>query len=1117
MHLCIWQFAYLKDNEMSLIFQSSLLKQLERLSCAYTQLKAGEARQKARLMTALALALLVVTVVVAPIWVISAPDFVFAPYMLLGMLAGLVLTYGLSRSRLHCAAPAVLVLLLLLLVEGVILTAPGTLRDRMLVLPFLILPVMISSMFMQYRFTLTVVTIGLGVISSFFFSPEVPFRFTFAYLVFFLAITALGGVGAIMSRRYQQLSAESEERYQSVIAALSEGIIMQMQDGTIQACNAAAERILGLTAEQLVGRTPIDPGWYAIHEDGSPFPGDTHPAMVTLRTGQPVSDVIMGIYQPNRDLQWISVNSQPLTHPGTTKPYAVVTSFTDITGRKQHDRALAEAQHRYFALFRQAHDAVFILNLEGQHLEANWRAADLLGYTIEEIQNLTFKDLSAEHKDSQDMLRRLLDGEHIPVYERIFRKKDGILISVEISVELVHDLDGNPLHIQSVVRDVTERKKGEMLKQAFLDDMKALQQIHLELSEIEDVQTLYQKMIEMTQQRLGIDRVGLFMLNREGTRIEGIYGVATDGTICDKRYYQEDITPDHWTLDLVTKPQRVNFWDNVDIIDNGVVVGTGWRIAAALWDGQEVLGYLVIDNFVTHRPVRAYKTELISLLGSTFGHLIGRKQAEETLRHQSHFLQTIIESVTCPFYVINVADYTIEMANSAAHKLGIIEKAKTTCYALTHKRGTPCTGEHVCPLHTVLATKAPATVEHIHYDQNGNPLQIEIRGYPIFDDDGNVVQMIEYSLDITARKQAEEAQRQSEKRLRSLVDAIPDMVFRISGDGTYLDFHVPSTDDLIAPPDQLIGRTIMDVLPPEPAEIHTHFINQALRTGEEQTYEYTLPIGGQSVDFEARMVGTGQDEVVAIVRNITERKQASRREFELALERERVSLLRQFIEKASHEFRTPLSIITSAAFLISRVDDPENRHHKANSIHDQVIRITRLVDMLLLMVRLESSTAPIFSSVDIGMLIDAVCQNMVERHGERPTLVRESTRKLTPIKGSFEDLLEALTQILDNAYRNTPADGTITVATGVEDDHIWLEIRDTGIGIDEASLLHIFDTFWRLDEAHTMPGFGLGLPIAQKVIQMHGGTLGVESNTSEGTCFRIVLPAATQPTDSTPV
>ena len=79
----------------------------------------------------------------------------------------------------------------------------------------------------------------------------------------------------------------SEERYGSVVAALVEGIVFMDADGRLQASNASAERILGLTAEQIAGRTTFDPRWRAIHENGSPFPGDTHPIAMTLRTGQP--------------------------------------------------------------------------------------------------------------------------------------------------------------------------------------------------------------------------------------------------------------------------------------------------------------------------------------------------------------------------------------------------------------------------------------------------------------------------------------------------------------------------------------------------------------------------------------------------------------------------------------------------------------------------------------------------------------------------------------------------------------------------------------------------------------------------------------------------------------
>ena len=138
----------------------------------------------------------------------------------------------------------------------------------------------------------------------------------------------------------------SEERYRLVITTMAEGIVLQQADGKITACNASAERILGLSAKQLMGRTSIDPWWQTIHEDGSHFPGEEHPSMVTLQTGEPQSNIIMGVHKPNETLTWISINSQPLFQPGETKPYGVVTSFSDITASKQAEGALRQQAER---------------------------------------------------------------------------------------------------------------------------------------------------------------------------------------------------------------------------------------------------------------------------------------------------------------------------------------------------------------------------------------------------------------------------------------------------------------------------------------------------------------------------------------------------------------------------------------------------------------------------------------------------------------------------------------------------------------------------------------------------------------------------------------------------
>lgn len=142
-----------------------------------------------------------------------------------------------------------------------------------------------------------------------------------------------------------------------------------------------------------------------------------------------------------------------------------------------------------------------------------------------------------------------------------------------------------------------------------------------------------------------------------------------------------------------------------------------------------------------------------------------QKTGDEKLKKQNGFLNLVLESLSHPFYVINADDYTIQLANSAAQAQGI--SGEGTCYALSHKRQTPCDfKEHPCPLGIIKQTKKPVTVEHIHYESHGSPRHVEVHGHPILDDEGRVSRMIEYTLDITKRKQIEEERNQLIKSLQ---------------------------------------------------------------------------------------------------------------------------------------------------------------------------------------------------------------------------------------------------------------------------------------------------------------------------------------------------------------
>lgn len=131
-----------------------------------------------------------------------------------------------------------------------------------------------------------------------------------------------------------------------------------------------------------------------------------------------------------------------------------------------------------------------------------------------------------------------------------------------------------------------------------------------------------------------------------------------------------------------------------------------------------------------------------------------RKTTELWANKNREFIAKVINSLEYAFYVIDT-NYTVVMCNKAAEKKGI--KVGDKCHKVTHKLEKPCAGSHICPLNEVQRTKQSVQVEHIHCDKDGKPSFVDVHGDPIFDDKGEVVQMIEYAMDITEKKKAEEA------------------------------------------------------------------------------------------------------------------------------------------------------------------------------------------------------------------------------------------------------------------------------------------------------------------------------------------------------------------------
>lgn len=239
----------------------------------------------------------------------------------------------------------------------------------------------------------------------------------------------------------------------------------------------------------------------------------------------------------------------------------------------------------------------------------------------------------------------------------------------------------------------------------------------------------------------------------------------------------------------------------------------------------------------------------------------------------------------------------------------------------------------------------------------------------------------------------------------------------------------------------------------------------------------------------------------------TERQHMAQRVMHQHLEAERGKVLSNFISGASHQFRTPLSVISVKADLLSRFIPEELSTRHLDPIHRQVDIMSQLLETLVKMAQLDTIESLPLTSLDLNDTVEqafSALEHMASERGQTYQILLSSTPLM--VQANHQELLYAVMCLLRNAIQFTPQGGRVYVEAFYENKCAVIRIQDNGVGIMPEEMPKIFSRFYRYDKAGTTRGFGLGLSIARRIIELHHGHIQVNSAVDAGSEFRIVLP-----------
>ena len=519
----------------------------------------------------------------------------------------------------------------------------------------------------------------------------------------------------------------------------------------------------------------------------------------------------------------------------------IVHVIRDITER-------VHAERTYRALLEENNDAVFIITLDGQHLDVNQGACEMLGYSRDELLKLSYKATikSEEYEEAQGILDKLLNGEVLPIYERTLVRSDGSEIATEINVALVRDEEGTPLHIQSIIREIEERKRAEEI---------------LRLNEEK-----YRSLFESANDAIFLMHEDIFIECNEKT-LE-MFRCTRDQIIGEPPYkFSPKFQPDGRTSkDKALEKINAAFDEEPQVFE-----WTHIKYDGTPFDAQVSLNLINLDGVKTLQAIVRDITE--------------SKKFYEQLEDSEKRYRTVVHSMRDVIFVHDKDDYYSQIYAADGSML------TRPADEFIGKHISEGASSELVKQYTDAAARLKSSGQPQSYDFSlilDGKEQWFTATLTMHEDGESVVAV---SHPITERKKAEDALRESEERYRTLIQSMHDIIQVHDMDDIYTQVYAPDLSVIVRPPEEFIGMSVKECVSPELFELYSNTATRVRATGKPESYDYQMTIKGKEMWFTSSLtLHEDGESIITVSRSITERKKAehalkaSEERLELAIE-----------------------------------------------------------------------------------------------------------------------------------------------------------------------------------------------------------------------------------------